>query len=106
MYGLARMNGLEPVTVTSFNHLKRVLKRLHKEGAGGFIGSCCEAFYIKHRADFEKAGVPGVLVDIDSRTCYDLYKDAEALFGKFDRQTGLKADLLRRIVESFGSGRM
>jgi len=99
------LKGLTPVTITSFHHLKMVLKKLRKEGARGFIGSCCESFYVKHRAELERIGVPGVLVDIDSRTCYDLYKDAEALFGKFDRQTGLKADLLGRIIESFGSRR-
>ena len=103
MYALAREKGLRPITITSFHHLKKVLRRIRKEGARGFIGSCCEAFYIKHRADFERLGVPGVLVDIDSRTCYDLYKDAEALFGKFDRQTVLKSELLKKMVQSFGT---
>jgi lipoate-protein ligase A len=103
MYALARAKGLRPITITSFHHLKRVLGRLGKEGARGFIGSCCEAFFVKHRPDFERLGVPGVLVDIDSRTCYDLFKDAEALFGNFDRQTGLKAELLKKVIQRFGT---
>ena len=104
MYSLARAVGLKPITITSFHHLERVLRQIQKEGAGGFIGSCCESFYIKHRADFERLGVPGVLVDIDSRTCYDLYKDAEALSGDFDRRTELKAELLRKVIAMFGPG--
>jgi hypothetical protein len=48
--------------------------------------------------------VPGVLVDIDSRTCYDLYKDAEAHAGKFDRETRLKAGLFQAVVGRFGAG--
>jgi lipoate-protein ligase A len=75
-------------------------------GARGdsFVGSCCEAFFIKHRQDLERLGVPGVLVDIDSRTCYDLYKDAEAHAGKFDRRTRLKTGLFRTVIDRFGAG--
>ena len=105
MYALAREQGLEPVTITSYHHLERVLKELKKKRAKGFIGSCCEAFFIKHRADFERIGVPGVLVDIDSRTCYDLYKDAEAHAGRFDRQTDLKDGLLGKVLLGFGTRR-
>lgn len=102
MYGLARRTGLVPVSINSYHHLESVLRKLKREGSRGFIGSCCEAFYLKHRDDFERIGVPGVLVDIDSRTCYDIYKDAEAHLGRFDRQTKLRADLFRRIALRFG----
>jgi len=105
MYALARLKGLVPVSITSYHHLEKVLRQLKEERATGFVGSCCEAFYIKHREDFERLGVPGVLVDIDSRTCYDLYKDAEAHQGKFDRETKLKAELFRTVVERFGATR-
>jgi len=105
MYALAREKGLRPISITSYHHLQRVLRELKKNGARGFIGSCCEAFYLKHRPDLEHSGVPGVLVDIDSRTCYDLYKDAEAHAGKFDRQTGLNVELLKKVVQSFGARR-
>ena len=104
MYALARDKRLVPVSITSYHHLEKVLKQLKKQGAKGFVGSCCEAFFIKHRPDFERLGVPGVLVDIDSRTCYDLYKDAEAYQGKFDRKTELKAELFRTVVERIGGG--
>ena len=105
MYGLARKKGLVPITITSYRHLVRVLRELRQKGARGFIGSCCEAFYIKHREDFARLGVPGILVDIDSRTCYDLYKDAEAHDGRFDRQTALRTGLLRSVVSGFSAVR-
>jgi lipoate-protein ligase A len=127
MYALAREKGLVPISINSYNHLERVLKEIGRKGARvqgargagtaagsrftahgsrltGFVGSCCEAFFIKHREDFERMGVPGVLVDIDSRTCYDLYKDAEAHAGKFDRETRLKQSLFRTVVGRFGAG--
>ena len=105
LYALARERGIVPISITSYHHLESVLSRLRRAGARGFIGSCCEAFFIKHRADFERLGVPGVLVDIDSRTCYDLYKDAEAHDGRFDRVTKLREGLFRTAVERFGAGR-
>ncbi len=101
MYRLARETGLRPISINSYRHLERVLRSLKREGAMGFIGSCCEAFWIKHREDFERLGVPGVLVDIDSRTCYDVYKDAEAHAGMFDRQTKLKTELFKRVARRF-----
>ena len=109
MYALARKKGLVPISINSYHHLERVLREIgrkgeREKGRKGFVGSCCEAFFIKHREDFERLGVPGVLVDIDSRTCYDLYKDAEAHAGRFDRETRLKEGLFRTVVGRFGAG--
>ena len=109
MYALAREKGLVPISINSYHHLERVLREMgrkgeREKGRKGFVGSCCEAFFIKHREDFERLGVPGVLVDIDSRTCYDLYKDAEAHAGRFDRETRLKEGLFRTVVGRFGAG--
>ncbi|MGQ9583611.1 MAG: lipoyl protein ligase domain-containing protein [Thermoplasmatota archaeon] len=103
MYSMAREIGLRPISINSYHHLETVLRRLRRQGSRGFIGSCCEAFYIKHREDFERLGVPGVLVDIDSRTCYDIYKDAEAHAGRFDRQTRLKTELFKRVARRFSN---
>jgi lipoate-protein ligase A len=105
IYELAQERGLVPVSITSYAHLERTLKALKRGGVKGFIGSCCEAFYIKHREDFERIGVPGVLVDIDSSTCYDIYKDAEAHAGKFDRQTELRTELFRKVIDGFSAKR-
>ena len=91
--------GLEPVTITSFEDLMETLVDLKGRGVKAFIGSCCEAFYAKHLEDFEEAGLPGIIVDIDNETCYDLGKEDDAYLGKFESQTELKFDLLKQIVE-------
>jgi pyruvate/2-oxoglutarate dehydrogenase complex dihydrolipoamide acyltransferase (E2) component len=42
-----------------------------KVGIDAYIG-CCQPFFTKHVDDFVKAGLPGILLDIDNTTCYDL----------------------------------
>lgn len=95
---LAEKYGLTPISIQSYEHLEETLKRLKQEGAEAFLGSCCEPFYAKHRDDFERIGLPGILVDVDSSTCYDLGREEDAYAGRFDNQTYLKMDLLERVV--------
>jgi len=93
-YEFAEHAGLVPITIQNFENLMDVLMRLKRNGVKGYIGCCCEGFYCKHQDDLEKAGVPGVLIDIDDRTCYELGKEAEALKGTFENQTRLKLNIL------------
>lgn len=97
-YALARRYGLKPVTITSFENLMENLRRIKLQGSKGFIGSCCEGFYIKHAEDFESAGVPGVLVGMDSTTCYDLGKAKDAYFGSFEHQTQINVALMEKVL--------
>lgn len=97
-YALARHYGLKPVTVTSFENLMENLERLRKQAARGFIGCCCEGFYVKHAEEFEEAGVPGILVGMDSTTCYDLGKARDAYQGGFEHQTQINLRLLRKVL--------
>jgi len=97
-YILAEKAGLKAITIQNFEHLMSVLEMIKKEGAGGFIGCCCEAFYQKHRDELEEMGVPGIIIDIDDRTCYDLGKQEEAYRGDFETQTRLKIDILSKIL--------
>ncbi len=90
---------LEPITIVSYEDLEETLKELKIGGAPAFIGCCCEAFYVKHLEDFEKIGLPGILINIDDKTCYDLGKQRDAYVGKFESQTHLKLDLLKKILE-------
>jgi lipoate-protein ligase A len=101
-YAMARETGLAPVTVTSFENLMENLEGIRRRGAGGFIGCCCEGFYTKHAEDLEAAGVPGILVAMDSTTCYDLGKAREAYHGSFDHQTHLNLPLLRKVLSLRG----
>jgi len=97
-YGVARAHSLKPVTILSFEGLREQLGRIREERSGGFIGCCCEGFYVKHARDFERAGVPGILVNMDSTTCYDLGKSRDAYHGAFDRQTHLNLPLIGKVL--------
>lgn len=97
--------GMVPVTVLNFEHLMETLEGLRERGAKSYIGCCCEGFYWKHQDDLEAAGIQGVLLDIDDRTCYDLGKEREALEGSFESQTELKTDLLAKLLMNVGGGR-
>jgi lipoate-protein ligase A len=97
-FRLAEEYDLTPISIQNYEHLEEMLERLKEEGVPAFVGSCCEPFYAKHRDDFERIGLPGVLVDVDSSTCYDLGLEQEAYAGRFENQTFLKLDLLERVV--------
>jgi lipoate-protein ligase A len=99
-YDLAHELGMEVTTITSFEHLMVVLADLRRRSVSAFVGSCCEAFYLKHRDEMESHGVPGVLVDVGSDTCYDLGRVRQAYDGAFEGETVLKPDLLESVVRA------
>lgn len=99
-YRLARDRGLRPICISNYEHLQATLARCRQEGVQAFVGACCEAFFAKHRRDFEQSGLPGVLVDIDSTTCYDLGEEVQAYTGRFERQTHLRLDLLEKVLDA------
>ncbi|MFQ5833773.1 MAG: biotin/lipoate A/B protein ligase family protein [Candidatus Thorarchaeota archaeon] len=92
--------GVPVHTVQNYEHLIETIEKFRQEGARGYIGSCCEAFYSKHHYDFVETGVPALLVDVDDSTCYDLGKEHDAYAGKFEGQTTLKTDLLAHIIRT------
>jgi lipoate-protein ligase A len=97
-FQLARQFNLEPLTIQSFEHLIDTLQTKSSGASGLYIGSCCEAFYSKHRQEMEAVPVPGVLVNLDSTTCYDLGKGTDAYKGKFDNKTFLNIELLEKTI--------
>ncbi len=97
-YRLAERYGLKPVCITNYEMLEHTLAEAKAQGARAFVGCCCEAFVAKHRSDFERIGLPGILIDIDDTTCYDLGQEREARAGRFDRQTSLKLGLLAAVL--------
>lgn len=101
-YHLAEKYGLIPITIQNYEMLEETLERLKCEGVPAFVGSCCEPFYAKHRDDFERIGLPGILIDVDSTTCYDLGREEDAYAGRFEKQTFLNLGLLERIVARVG----
>jgi len=96
---MARSFGMDSITIQNYEDLESTLHELKRSGAQGFIGSCCEPFYGKHRPDFERIGLPGILVDVERSTCYDLGQEKEAFRGGFENQTHLNLPLLQRILE-------
>jgi lipoate-protein ligase A len=85
-------------TVISFEDLLSELERMKRRGEEAFIGLCCQPFYAKHVEDFKRSGVPGILLDIDDTTCYDLDQAKEAYAGVFESQTTLDLPLLESVL--------
>ncbi len=96
---MARCFGMDSITIQSYEDLESTLSRLKRLGVHNFIGSCCEPFYGKHRPDFERIGLPGILVEVERTTCYDLDQEKMAHKGQFMNQTQLNLSLLRRVLE-------
>ena len=68
------------------------------QGARAYIGCCCDAFQLKRQEAFKKAGLPGLLIDIENTTCYDLNQEKAAYKGGFENQTHLRLDLLEKVL--------
>jgi lipoate-protein ligase A len=96
---MARSFGMDSITIQNYEDLESTLDRLKRSGVRRFIGSCCEPFYGKHRPDFERIGLPGILVDVENSTCYDLGEEKKAFKGEFENQTHLNLPLLQRVLE-------
>ena len=97
LYDLAAELGMQAVSIQSFEHLMETLKIIRAKG-GAFVGSCCEAFFTKHQAEIQDSGAQGVLINLDSTTCYDLGKGMDAYAGKFDHQTELNLHLFKKAA--------
>ncbi|MEK6679115.1 MAG: DUF116 domain-containing protein [Nitrospirota bacterium] len=98
-YKMAEEKGLKPITITNYEHLKNTLHSLKEDGVKSYIGCCCEAFFIKRHEAFAEADIPGVLIDIENTTCYELKKEESAYKGDFQEKTELKIDLLKKLFE-------
>jgi lipoate-protein ligase A len=89
---------MTPITVQSFEHLMEVLSGPCSSEEGMYVGSCCEAFYSKHQSEMEDVKAKGVLVNLDSTTCYDLGKGTNAYKGDFENKTSLNLSLITKIL--------
>ncbi|MFT4302011.1 MAG: DUF116 domain-containing protein, partial [Desulfovibrio sp.] len=89
---------MRTVCITNFEHLMQELEKFKEQGVSAFIGCCCQPFYIKHVEDFARLGLPGILIDIENTTCYDLDQSEAAHRGEFSSQTSLNMPLLNDIL--------
>jgi lipoate---protein ligase len=97
-WDLGQRHGMQMVCITSFEDLMTELARMKGDGHQAFIGCCCQPFFTKHVDDFRQAGMPGILLDIDCTTCYDLDQAPAAYAGRFDRQTEVNLALLETVL--------
>jgi lipoate-protein ligase A len=100
VYALAQKHRMTVTTILSFEDLMRTLGRLRAKGSRAYIGCCCEAFYLKHLDDFRKMRLPGILVDINNTTCYDLGKARDAYRGVFENETEINVPLLSEVLDA------
>jgi lipoate-protein ligase A len=89
---------METRCIVSFEDLWSELMKMKETGVSAFIGCCCQPFFTKHADDFERAGVPGILLDIDNTTCYDLDQAKAAYTGSFEGQTRVNLELLKAVL--------
>jgi lipoate-protein ligase A len=96
---MARERGIVPITVHDYQHLGNVFKACREAGVQTYVGCCCQAFFIKRHNAFAGAGMTGVLLDIEDKTCYDLSREEEAYLGRFENQTSIKTNLLEKLLD-------
>ncbi|MBI4776799.1 MAG: DUF116 domain-containing protein [Deltaproteobacteria bacterium] len=100
---LAKSRNMEVVCIVSFEDLMQELSNMKSAGVSAFIGCCCQPFFTKHVDDFERLGLPGIFLDIDDTTCYELDQAKEAYAGKFSSQTQVNLGLLEEVLNAMAA---
>ena len=101
-FTLAEKQGLKVKTIQNYEHLRETLEEEKRQGIRAYIGCCCDAFQLKRQEAFKEAGLPGLLIDIENTTCYELNQEQEAYQGIFENQTHLHLDLLEKVLGLVG----
>lgn len=98
-YSMADAWGLKTQTIQNYEMLEETLKTYKRKGMKFFIGICCPPFIAKHYDDFNRIGLPGLLIHLDNTTCYDIGKEDIAHSGRYENQTFLNVTLLDKIID-------
>lgn len=101
-FALAEEIGLKIMTIQNYEHLLETLEEEKRKGTRAYIGCCCDAFQLKRQETFKQAGLPGLLIDIENTTCYELHQEKEAYQGIFQHQTHLRLGLLEKVLRLVG----
>ncbi|NOX32720.1 MAG: lipoate--protein ligase family protein [Deltaproteobacteria bacterium] len=99
-WAMGQNRKMKVISIVSFEDLWDELMQMKKDGVRAYIGCCCQPFFVKHVDDFKKSGLPGILLDIDNTTCYDLDQAKEAYAGKFESQTEVNLELLQAVLDT------
>lgn len=102
---LADAWGLKTQTVQNYEMLEAFLQTYKRTGMKFFIGICCPPFIAKHYDDFNRIGLPGLLIHLNNTTCYDIGREDIAHAGHYENQTFLDLALLHKIIASLLHGR-
>ena len=97
-FNQAEGKGLKVMTIQNYENLVETLEEEKRKGTRAYIGCCCDAFQLKRQEAFKQAGLPGLLIDIENTTCYELNQEEEAYRGEFRHQTHLKLGLLEKVL--------
>ena len=99
-WSMGRNRKMKVVSIVSFEDLWEELMRMKASGVAAYIGCCCQPFLAKHVDDFKASGLPGILLDIDNTTCYDLDQAQQAYAGEFESQTRVNLKLLETVLQT------
>jgi lipoate-protein ligase A len=91
---------MKTFSIVSFEDLWGELMRMKATGVSAYIGCCCQPFFSKHVDEFKRSGLPGILLDIDNTTCYELDQAKQAYAGQFESQTNLDLELLETVLQT------
>jgi len=97
-YRMGRERGMKVITVINYEQLGDTLDRMKQEQVPGYVGMCCEAFFIKRQKAFRDADLPAVLLDIEGATCYELREEDKAYAGTFEAFAGLKLPIVEKVM--------
>jgi len=96
-YRLAVELNIKAKCIISFEHLMESLSKAKEKGYQAFVGCCCASFYRKHQVDMQEAGLPGILLDVENPSCFDLGEERKAYIGKFSGKTEINCDILSKL---------
>jgi len=99
-WAMGRRWRMKTISIVSFEDLWDELMWMKASGVSAYIGCCCQPFFSKHVDDFKRSGLPGILLDIDNTTCYELDQAKQAYAGQFESQTHLDLKLLETILKT------
>lgn len=97
-YRLGRQRGLPVFTITDYDHLCRTFAALRRQGVEGFVGMCCQNFFIKRHRAFRDSGLSMVLMDVTGSNRYELGQEEAAYRGAFEAKADLDIPLLRAVM--------
>lgn len=99
-WAMGRSKKMKVISIISFEDLWDELMRMKATGVSAYIGCCCQPFFSKHVDEFKRSGLPGILLDIDNTTCYELDQAKQAYAGQFESQTNLNLELLETVLQT------